>query len=147
MRRQIILIIVAIVAGLAVTAGIAYAALSSPPTSLSLPTWTLTQLVVDGQEQPLSPAHPATLRILARDHQVAGSGGCNSYGGSYTLFGNQMRVGELRTTLIACADETIMTQESHFLAALPRVTSYRIDASTLILTGNGGKDRLTFQAR
>ncbi len=147
MRRRIILIIVAVVAALAITGGIAFAMLTSTPTSLTGHTWTLTRLVVNGQEQPLSPAHPATLRFLPNDRQIAGSGGCNSYGGSYTLIGNQLRVGELRVTLMACEDESIMVQESHYLEALPRVNSYQLTGSTLTLTGDGGRVALTFQAR
>ncbi len=147
MRRRIILIIVAVVAALAITGGIAFAMLTSTPTSLTGHTWTLTRLIVNGQEQPLSPAHSATLRFLPNDRQIAGSGGCNSYGGSYTLIGNQLRVGELRVTLMACEDESIMVQESHYLEALPRVNSYQLTGSTLTLTGDGGRVALTFQAR
>lgn len=146
MRRRLILVILAVVAVLAVSAGIAYTALTSTPSSLSQPTWALTRLVVGGQEQPLSTTQPAMLRFLSNDRQVAGFGGCNSYGGSYTLIGNQVRFGELRTTLIACQDARVMEQESHYLQALQSVTSYSLDGSTLTLTGNGGKDILTFRA-
>jgi heat shock protein HslJ len=149
MPRRLILIILAVVAVLAVTAGIAYAALTSTPTSLSQPTWRLTRLVVDGQERPLSSSRPATLRFLTNEHQVAGSGGCNSFGGSYTLVGSQLHMRDLRSTLIACIGDdgaSVMEQESHYFQALPLVTSYRLDGSTLTLTGDGGKVSLTFSA-
>lgn len=148
MRRRLIIIILAVAAVLAVTGGIAYAALTSTPTSLSQPTWKLTRLVVGGQEQPLSLTRPATLRFLASDRQVAGSGGCNSFGGSYMLVGSQLRIGELRSTLIACIGDdgaSVMEQEGHYLDALTRATSYHLDGSTLTLIGNGGRDTLTFQ--
>ncbi len=149
MRRRLMLIILAVVAVLAVSAGIAYAALTSTPSGLSQPTWTLTRLVVDGQEQMLSTTRPATLRFLSQDRQIAGSGGCNSFGASYTLVGSQLRIGEMRTTLMACTGDdgaSVMEQESHYLGALQLVTSYRLDGSTLTLTGDGGKVSLTFRA-
>ncbi|HEU0028321.1 MAG TPA: META domain-containing protein [Ktedonobacterales bacterium] len=149
MRRRIIIITLAVVAALAVSGGIAYAALTATPTSLSQSTWTLTRLVVDGQEQPLSSTRPATLRFLSNDHQVAGSGGCNMFGASYMLVGSQLRISELRTTLMACAGDdgaSVMEQESHYLQALPQVTSYRLGGSTLMLTGDNGRVSLTFRA-
>lgn len=149
MRRRFIVIILAVLALLIISAGITFAALSSTPSSLTQHSWTLTRLVVDGQEQPLSATRPATLRFLSQERQIAGSGGCNSFGGSYTLLGNQLRVSELRTTLIACIGDdgaSVTEQESHYLQALPLVTSYRLDGSTLTLTGDGGKVSLTFRA-
>lgn len=149
MRRRFIVIILAVVALLIISAGITFAALSSTPSSLAQHSWTLTRLVVDGQEQPLSATRPATLRFLSQERQIAGSGGCNSFGGSYSLLGNQLRVSELRTTLIACIGDdgaSVMEQESHYLQALPLVSSYRLEGSTLTLTGDGGKVSLTFRA-
>ncbi len=149
MRRRFIVIIVAVVAALVIVGGVAFAALSSTPSSLTQPTWTLTRLVVDGQEQSLSTTRPATLRFLSQERQIAGSGGCNSFGGSYTILGNQLRVGELRTTLMACGGDdgvSVMEQESHYLQALSLVTSYRLDGSTLTMSGDGGKVSLTFRA-
>ena len=149
MPRRVILIILAVVAVLVVFAGIAYATLSSTPTSLTQPTWTLTRLVVDGQDQALSTTRPATLRFLSQNRQIAGSGGCNSFSASYTLVGSQLRVGEMRSTLMACAGEdgaSVMEQEAHYLEAMQLVTSYRLDGSTLTLTGDSGKVSLTFRA-
>jgi len=149
LRRRLILIILTVVAVLAVSADVAYAALTSTPGSLSQSTWTLTRLVVDGQEQTLSTTRPATLRFLAQERQVAGSGGCNSFGASYTLVGNQLRVGEMRSTLMACIGDdgaNVMEQEYHYLEALQRVTSYHLDGSTLTLTGDSGAVSLTFRA-
>jgi len=41
---------------------------------------------------------------------------------------------------------SVMEQESHYLQALPQVTSYRLDGSTLTLTGDSGRVSLTFRA-
>lgn len=98
------------------------------------------------------PSHPVTLRFRAQDRQVVGSGGCNSYGGSYLVVGDTLRITDLSTTLMACVDANtfgtdarVMEQESAYLQALGRVESYRLDGDTLILQGDGGQARLVFQ--
>ena len=48
---------------------------------------------------------------------VAGFAGCNQFSGTYGTNGNVVRIGQLATTRIACADD-IMTQETAFLEAL-----------------------------
>lgn len=154
MRRRIILLALAVVGVLVVGTIVAVlifaSAPSAPPVALTQPTWTLTKLVVDGQEQPLSATQLATLHFSARDGQVSGSGGCNTFGGSYSLHGNQVQFGSLRITLIGCLDPIVTGQESHYLQALPRVQTYQITGTTLLLRGDGGggSDRvqLTFSA-
>ena len=47
----------------------------------------------------------------------AGFAGCNQFSGTYGTNGNVVRIGQLATTRIACADD-VMTQETAFLAAL-----------------------------
>jgi heat shock protein HslJ len=123
-----------------------FASRSAPPPALTQPTWTLTMLVVDGQEQGLSPSHPATIRFGAHDGQVSGSGGCNTFGGSYTLHDTQLQLGGLRSTLIGCLDPAVSEQESHYFQALPRVSTYRLEGNTLALSGESGRVQLTFRA-
>ena len=48
---------------------------------------------------------------------VAGFAGCNQFSGTYGTNGNVVRIGQLATTRIACADD-VMTQETAFLEAL-----------------------------
>jgi heat shock protein HslJ len=147
--RRIIYITVAfagvLVVGAIVTM-IIFAASSTPPAALTQPTWTLTQLVVDGQEQALSPTHSATLHFGAHDGQVSGSGGCNTFGASYSLHGNQVQFGALRSTLIGCLDPVVAGQESHYFQALPRVQTYQIVGTTLTLRGDSDRVQLTFRA-
>lgn len=150
MRRRGMLFAVAFVTVLVVggiVAAIVFAsAPGTPPVALTQPTWTLTKLVVDGQEQPLSATHPATLHVGARDGQVSGSGGCNAYGGSYSLHGDQLQVSDLRSTAIGCLDAGVAGQESRYFQALPRVQTFEITGSTLLLRGDGDRVQLTFRA-
>src|SRR4029079_19513948 len=48
---------------------------------------------------------------------VAGFAGCNQFSGTYGTNGNVVRIGQLATTRLACADD-VMTQETAFLEAL-----------------------------
>jgi heat shock protein HslJ len=138
--------IVSMLAMGAIVALIVVAARRTPPATLTHPTWTLTRLVIDGQQQPLSPAHPATLQFGAVNDQVSGSGGCNTFGGSYALHGNQVQFGALRSTLIGCVDAVAGAQEHAYFQALSRVQTYQIVGTTLTLTSEGGEVQLTFRA-
>jgi heat shock protein HslJ len=130
----------------AIVAVIVVSARSKPPATMTQPTWTLTMLVVDGQEQALSSSRAATLHFGAHDGQISGSGGCNTFGGSYTLHGIQLQISMLRSTLIACSDPVLSAQDSHYFQALPRVATYRLEGNTLTLSGDSGQVQLTFRA-
>ena len=81
---------------------------AATPAPLTGHSWTLTRLVVDGDEKILSSANPITLSFQAQDHTLSGSSGCNSYGASYTLTGNQIHITGMRTTLVLCEDADVM---------------------------------------
>jgi heat shock protein HslJ len=147
--RRIIYITVAFVGVVvvgAIFAIVVVAASSTPPSALTQPTWTLTQLVVDGQEQTLSPTHSATLHFGAHGGQVSGSGGCNTFGGSYSLHGKQVQFDALHSTLIGCLDPVVAGQESHYFQALPRVETYQIMGTTLTLRRDSDRVQLIFRA-
>jgi heat shock protein HslJ len=149
MRRRGIVIALGLVGVLAlgvILAVMVIATGSRPPAALTQPTWTLTRLVVDGQQQELSPTHPATLHFGAGDGQISGFGGCNSIGGSYSVHGDQLQIGALYSTLIGCLDTVVTSQEASFYAALPRVQTYQIAGTVLTLTDVGGQVQLTFRA-
>jgi heat shock protein HslJ len=149
MHSRFILIALAVVGVLALGAIVIVnmvSARSTPPAALTQPTWTLTTLVVDGQVQALAASRPATLHFDTHDGQVSGTGGCNSFGGSYSLNGNQVQFGELRSTLIGCLDPVVSGQESHYFQALSGALTYNIQGATLTLSGNSGRVQLTFRA-
>lgn len=147
MRRRIILIASGIVAVLAVALAVFVATrVYAGPATLTDRSWTLARLVVNGREQPLSGAHPATLRFQPRNHNISGSGGCNSYGGSYSILGGSLRFDNTYSTLMACADTRIMEQESVYTQALVKVGSYRLEGDTLTLEGDGGRLMMIFHS-
>ena len=149
MRRRYIFIAVAIISVLSVVAIVAVinlSARSTPPAALTQPTWALTTLVVDGQEQALSSSHSATLHFGAHDGRIYGSGGCNGFGASYSLNGTQLHISMVTQTLIGCIDPVVMGQESNYFQALPQVASYRLEGNTLSLSGAFGLVQLSFRA-
>jgi putative lipoprotein len=74
-----------------------------------------------------------------KNGQVGGSGGCNSYGGSYTVDGNSLRFSDVFSTLMACVDNMLNQQEADYFAALSQVTGYRrIGPERLVLDLSDG---------
>jgi heat shock protein HslJ len=70
---------------------------------------------------------------------VSGSGGCNTYQGTYTVDGESLTFGPLAATLMACSDpEGVMEQEAVFLAQLQSATGYRIDGDQLHILNDKG---------
>ncbi len=84
---------------------------------------------------------PVTLQFTSAS-ELGGSGGCNSYGGSYQVGNGHISFGEIMSTLMMCADEDVAAVETAFFAALGAIDSYAITeceacafAETLTLTG------------
>lgn len=80
---------------------------------------------------------------IFQDGSVSGATGCNNYFGSYTVDGNQLTVGDIGSTMMAC-EEPLMTQEADFLAALSRAATYAINGDTLEISDASGNVVLTF---
>ena len=105
---------------------------SAPPTGTTLegPTWVLTAGI---------PGAPRSGRgvidITFENGHASGSSGCNSYGGSYTVAGSSLKFGPLTSTMMACADSSIMSREAAYVAALDKVDAYAISGTTLTLSG------------
>jgi len=78
--------------------------------------------------------------------RVNGSSGCNSYAGNYTLEGHVLSIGKnLVSTMRACIANSLMEQESRFLALLPQMTSVeRSEEGKLILRSPDGRS-MTFR--
>ena len=89
---------------------------SSPSagTSAGLPGTSWIVLTVGGSDTVAD--HRPTM-AFGGDGQVQGTGGCNGYGGPYTVDGDAIEVGELASTLILCEGD-VGTQEAAFMAAL-----------------------------
>ncbi len=90
--------------------------------------WQRTQMNDDTIFTPEEPAK-YTLTFLA-DGMVQMQADCNSGGGSYTLDGNQLTIGPVAMTLMACLPESL---DSTFAQQLGEVRSYLMDEGNLVL--------------
>jgi heat shock protein HslJ len=64
------------------------------------------------------------------DGTVSGNAGCNNFHGPYNAERNHIKIGPLATTFRMC-DESLMTQEKQFLAALESAVVWAIDGGML----------------
>jgi heat shock protein HslJ len=77
--------------------------------------------------------------------EIRGSASCNSYFGIYRLKGDQISIGDLGWTEMACMDpEGIMEQEQTIMKLLSESSSFSIQGNTLQITTSAG-ELLIFQ--
>jgi heat shock protein HslJ len=105
--------------------------------------WLLQSYGADG-ETPVDADTSITL-IIGSQNDIGGDGGCNVYGGSYSIEGADISISDVFSTLIAC-EEAVMTQEQTYFAALQAATSYTLDGDTLTINYGEG-EQLVFTRR
>jgi len=86
------------------------------------PVWRLVQL---GNE-PVAPGGEAQIQFDRSSGRVSGTGGCNRVSGSFTRSGITLRIGQLASTRMACADPVRGANEAQFISALQTTASYRL---------------------
>lgn len=75
---------------------------------------------------------PDTVPTLSfNESGIGGNAGCNGYGGSITLTGEEITISQLISTMMWC--EGLMEQEQAFMQALQDAQSLSLDGETLIL--------------
>jgi len=76
--------------------------------------------------------------ISFEDGRVGGNSSCNTYGGEYTVNGDNIEFGMLMSTMMACADNNAMTQEQEYLAFLGSVKIWELrNGQLLFFDANG----------
>lgn len=88
-------------------------------------------------------ANPQVTATFEAGGRLGGSGGCNSYGGTWTLDGQTLTLGEVASTLMACADNVAMQQETAYFTALRSVSTIQLAGDELTLDYDGGRMRFT----
>lgn len=83
-----------------------------------------------------------TLSFTAKTKRAGGNGGCNGYGGSYTLNGSALEFGALMSTMMACEN---LHLEQRYFTTLSEIKSYEISNHMLILRDSTHAERLRFQ--
>lgn len=79
----------------------------------------------------------ASRLTLTAGGEAFGSGGCNSFRGTYTVAAGGLEFGPLAATRRACP-EPQMQQEMGFFAALEAVRGFRVEGGTLVLLDSAG---------
>jgi heat shock protein HslJ len=82
---------------------------------------------------------------FGEDGSLSGSGGCNSYSGTFAVDGNTISIGSIASTMMMCMGEGVMEQEQAYLAALSKATTYAIDGTTLDLWDADGARQVSYQ--
>ena len=103
--------------------------------------WQLTDL------EGTPPLEATVVDLTIQDNQISGSSGCNTYTGAASVdqAANAMTIQpEIASTMMACED-AVMEQETRYLSALPRVTSYEMANDTLTLLDANGIAIATFE--
>jgi polar amino acid transport system substrate-binding protein len=91
--------------------------------------------------QPPAPGAPPLTAFFGADGTVTGSGGCNTYTGTYQQAGNRLTVQPLAATQKAC-DPAVMAQEEAFLAALQSSDTFSICGGQLTIWDKAGENVL-----
>jgi len=109
--------------------------------------WDLRSIMDTAAEKQVIEGSEVTL-LLGRDGDLSGSGGCNTYTGSYTASGDgRIAVRELVWTEKACLEPAgIMEQETAYLSALGSAGCIDHHGTELTIESGGGT-RLHFAAR
>jgi heat shock protein HslJ len=114
---------------------------ASPPATVEGP-WYVTGYN-NGAEAVVSPVIGAEPSISFHpDGTVEGFGGCNGFGGGYSVHDDAIAIGPLHSTMIACSDE-INAQEVQFLTALEAATTWELSGNTLTLRDDAGAMQVT----
>ncbi len=70
--------------------------------------------------------------VTFSEGRVAGTTGCNRYMGAYEVDGDSLAFGPIATTMMACPPPADAVERA-YVAALARVTGWRLDGDQLVL--------------
>lgn len=115
---------------------------TAPPITDPLLTgeWTFTMAIADNSAPRIS--NNRINLVFSSDGTISGNAGCNNYGATYvitgeqTAYGKTLGIGPVTTTKKYC--EGKMDDEQSYILALQRVTAYSIAANKLTLTVTPG---------
>jgi heat shock protein HslJ len=101
--------------------------------------WNLVSYGTPDDQTPVIEGSSVTIAFPS-NIRVEGNGGCNGYGGSYTVDGDTITFTEVVSTLMACAEDDVTQQEADYFTALNAAASYEIAGNQLIITTSDGQE-------
>jgi heat shock protein HslJ len=88
-------------------------------------------LVTYRKNAPLPDTNPT---LIFEGDQVSGNASCNSFGGGYTINGQEISFEQMFTTMMACMQpDGIMEQEADYMEMLSQVREYEVQDGQLVL--------------
>jgi heat shock protein HslJ len=111
--------------------------------TLTNSSWQLSSFGAAGTETPVMSASSVVTLEFKGTNEVAGSGGCNTYSGTYTAKDNEIMFSQITSTEKACLDDAVMKQERAYFDALQAARTYKLSGDALIIT-YGDNRQLTF---
>jgi heat shock protein HslJ len=105
--------------------------------------WRLATLGPVGAETGVVAGTTVTLK-LGEDGRVSGSTGCNSYGGTYQVRGDNISFSRIVSTRRACLDQNANEQEHRFLSILETANRFRLASNRLTILSDRGRSVLNF---
>lgn len=115
-----------------------------PARNLTDGSWQLIAFAQDGEQTPVIEGTQISA-VFDAEGRISGSGGCNSYGGSFSAAEGGLTFSGLFSTERACLEEGVMEQERAYFDALQAATRYSIIRNALVIdTGDGGQLIFTF---
>jgi heat shock protein HslJ len=85
--------------------------------------------------------------VFAGDGRLSGNAGCNKYSAAYEVDGNKISIKAPISTKMACPDPKVLEQETAYLIAVTKATTYRMDGDKLELRDDEGALQVGFRAR
>jgi heat shock protein HslJ len=109
--------------------------------------WNMSLFYIGGDAVTNPLAGTSITALFAEDGKLSGSTGCNQYFSTYKLDGDQLTIGPLGSTKMACPEPPgVMEQEVAILALLENTSAYYINADTLFLLDANGSLLAEFTA-
>lgn len=100
--------------------------------ALAARTWALRFGGGPDGDVPIVDGSPIT--ITFRDGRFSGTSACNGYGGTYTIDGSRLTLGEISQDAMACGDD-VSASEDAFMSALNDVDGINLLGDELALSG------------
>jgi heat shock protein HslJ len=79
--------------------------------------------------------------------RLGGNAGCNQYSGPYTIKDDNIALGPLAATMMACARQDLADQETAYLSALATAAKYSVRGTRLELRAADGALAAHFERR
>jgi heat shock protein HslJ len=105
--------------------------------------WRLVSFGRVGAAANVTGSEPIILKF-ASDGRASGSGGCNSFSGTYRVRGDSISFGPLISTRRACTNPVANQQEQEFFGAMGSASRFRLTRGNLSITYDRGRGVLSF---